>query len=313
MNQNIPLAIVITVIASLFFALGSTVQKNAVGRQIGENRLKLHMGISDLWALVRAPRWLAGLALAGVGSVLNIVGLVLAPVTVVQPIGILAVPWSVILSAKIHRHTIPRMKWLAVAEALVGTLSFTILAATHATTQTVLDPWRIPIACAVVYAAAEGLVRLGARGREKWRCFFWASGGAFFYGLESALVRTLTEFIRRTDWLHSPLFWVIAAALVAGSVRGAWMLQQGYATGPAEVVVGALTVTNPVVAVLFGIVVLGEGANITAWVGFWMTVSAAVAIFGVFSLSHSHTESRPIESQQSADVEPDASSDSGLR
>ena len=35
------------------------------------------------------------------------------------------------------------------------------------------------------------------------------------------------------------------------------MIQQGYATGPAEIVVGSMTVTSPVVAVVYGFVNVG--------------------------------------------------------
>jgi drug/metabolite transporter (DMT)-like permease len=285
MTWNIPLAIAVAIVASLLFAGGSTVQGFAVGEQVGENRLKKRMGLKDLWEVVRAPRWLAGLALAGLGSALNVVGLILAPVTVVQPVGILAVPWSVIFSAKINHLRIPRIKWVAVAQTLVGTVAFILLAATNASSRAEVNPWRVATAFIVVYLAAEGLGFLGTRGRESLRCFFWASGGAFFYGLESALVRTSADLIKQADWLHNPLLLVIAAALVVGSARGGWMLQQAYATGPAETVVGALTVINPVVAVVFGMTVLGEAANIEFWAAFWMVVAAAVAISGVVLLS----------------------------
>jgi len=306
MTWNIPLAIAVAIVASLLFAGGSTVQGYAVGEQVGENRDKKRMSLKDLWEVVRAPRWLAGLALAGLGSALNVVGLILAPVTVVQPVGILAVPWSVIFSGRINHLKIPPLKWMAVGQTLVGTVAFILLAATNASTRSEVDPWRVTIAFVVVYLAAEGLGRLGTRGRESLRCFFWASGGAFFYGLESALVRTSADLIRQPDWLHNPLLLVIAAALVIGSARGGWMLQQAYATGPAETVVGALTVINPVVAVVFGMTVLGEAANIEFWAAFWMAISAAVAISGVMLLSRADRASEPAGPHEDPDTLRDA-------
>lgn len=301
MTWNIPLAIAMAIVASFLFAGGSTAQGSAIGRQVGENHEKKRLSLPDLWRVVRAPRWLAGLLMVGMGSLLNFAGLVLAPVTVVQPVGVLAVPWSVIFSARINRRHIPRAKLAAVSQAVVGTVGFTILAATHASTRAVLDPWRVAIVCGAVYLAAEGLGLLGARGRQPWRSFFWASGGAFFYGLESALVRTMTEFVKQADWLHNPVFWGIAAALIVGSARGAWMLQQAYATGPAETVVGALTVTNPVVAVVFGVLVLGEAANIAFWAAFWMLIAAAIAISGVIRLSRVDSTTAPLRPLETPD------------
>jgi len=293
-NQNILLAIVVAMLSSLAFAGGATVQGSAVGKQVGDNLGKERMPLSDLRALLRAPRWLAGLGLAGLGSVLNAGALMLAPVTVVQPLGVLAVPWAVILEATTRHRRFPRIAWAAVAAALAGTVGFTVLSATNASRTAVLDPLRIVIACVVVYLAAEGLGRLGTRGRVAWRSFFWASGGAFYYGLESALIRTMRDFASQPDWIQHPLFWVMALALVAGSIRGAWMIQQAYATGKSETVVSALTVTNPVVAVLFGILVLNEGAKLTLATGLPMLAAAALAIAGVMVLSQAESQSRHV-------------------
>ncbi|RPA16556.1 hypothetical protein EGT56_00055 [Arachnia propionica] len=45
---------------------------------------------------------------------LHLWALTMAPVAVVQPVGILAVPWSVLLSSRIHGHQIPFRVWRAV-------------------------------------------------------------------------------------------------------------------------------------------------------------------------------------------------------
>lgn len=295
MAQNIPMAIVVAMLSSLAFAGAATVQGSAVSRQVGANVLKQRMTLADLLVVLRAPRWLAGLALAGLGALLNTVGLLLAPLTVVQPVGVLAVPWAVVLAVVFRRRKITRIAWFAVAAALAGTVGFLSLSASHAASGAAVDPTRVTIACAVVYLAAEALRRLGERGRRRWRSFFWATGGAFFYGLESALVRTMRDLASRSDWLQTPIFWALAIALVVGSIRGAWMIQQAYATGVSETVVAALTVTNPVVAVLFGIVVLGEGADLAGATVVGMLMAAALAIFGVVVLSQADVKTKPVD------------------
>ena len=39
------------------------------------------------------------------------------------------------------------------------------------------------------------------------------------------------------------------------------MIQQAYATGPAEIVVASMTTTDPVVGVSFGLILLGEASS----------------------------------------------------
>ena len=68
------------------------------------------------------------------------------------------------------------------------------------------------------WALAIGLGLLGAKGPFRWRCLFWASGGAFFYGLEAALAKSLIEFARTHEgWASDPAFWSILVALLLGS------------------------------------------------------------------------------------------------
>jgi hypothetical protein len=69
------------------------------------------------------------------------------------------------------------------------------------------------------------------------------------------------------------------------------MIQQAYANGPAEIVVGSMTTTDPIVAVTFGLVVLGEGALVTWPDAVGMLIAGAIAIAGVVVLSRHHPES----------------------
>ena len=125
-DQNIPLAIMIVVFASFLFAGGSTIQHLAVSRSVDKTAENRSMGPGQVWDLVRNPRWLLGLATVAVGASMHIVGLMMAPVTVVQPVGILAVPWAVLLAAKIQHFRPSRAIWSAVALTIVGIVVFTL-------------------------------------------------------------------------------------------------------------------------------------------------------------------------------------------
>ncbi|WIY83539.1 hypothetical protein [Propionimicrobium sp. PCR01-08-3] len=76
-----------------------------------------------------------------------------------------------------------------------------------------------------------------------------------------------------------------AAAIAGAAVIGVLIVQQACAAGRAEVTVGALTTIDPIVAVVFGMVALGEGASAGAPVIAGMAVCGAVAALGVAALS----------------------------
>lgn len=291
-EQNIPLAIAIVVFASFLFAGGSTIQHLAVSRSVDKTAENRSMGLGQVWDLVRNPRWLLGLGTVAVGATLHIFGLMMAPVTVVQPVGILAVPWAVLLAAKIHHFRPSKAIWSAVALTIVGIVVFTLFSASTAAPDTELPPTRIIVACLIVFAMGAVFGVLGRFGPPAARCLMWASGGSFFYGLSSAMVKTISELVRMGGFTERPLFWTVAGFLLICYLVGGWMVQQGYANGPAEIVVGSMTTTDPIVAVTFGLAVLGEGVLLGPWDAVGMVLSGAVAVAGVVVLSRYHPEAQ---------------------
>ena len=289
MSQNIPMAIALGIVGSFCFALSAKVQHQVVGGQKADNHDKQRMDAAELLRLMRQPAWWGGLGLMGVSLLCQVAGLTMAPVSVVQPVGLLAFPWSVLLAAKSRDSRFPLIL-LAVGLTVLATLGFTLVAATHTSSSDDLDLIPVAIAAGIVYVAAASLALLGSRGPLPWRCLFWASGGALFYGLEAALVKSLIEYGKTHQWWLDPLVWGIVAALLVGSALAGLMVQQGYATGPAEIVVGSMTVTSPVIAVLFGIVVLNEGSALTPISGLWMLLLGLTAIVGVVALARFHPD-----------------------
>ncbi|HOC12935.1 MAG TPA: hypothetical protein PLL50_11115 [Propionicimonas sp.] len=304
-EQNIPLAILIVVFASFLFAGGSTIQHLAVSRTVDKESENRSMGLRQVLALLTNRRWLLGLLTVGLGASLHIVGLMLAPVTVVQPVGILAVPWAVLLAAKIHHFRPTKVIWGAVALTILGIVVFTLFSASTAAPDTELPPARIIVSCLIVFAAGGVLGWLGRFGSPSRRCLMWASGGSFFYGLSSALIKTIAELVRMGNFTARPLFWTAVAFLLVCYLVGGWMVQQGYANGPAEIVVGSMTTTDPIVAVTFGLAVLGEGVLLGGWDAVGMVISGAVAVAGVVVLSKYHPDAQVARPATQPATQPD--------
>ena len=290
LQQNIPLAIAIVVGSSVAYAGGSTLQHLAVNRLIDHEAENLAMNFAQLWRLIRTPQWLLGLFTIDIGASAHIVALMLAPVTVVQPVGILAVPWAVLMAARIHRHTVTRAMWLAVSMTVAGIVVFTMLASTKASVETVLDPTAIAIGCGVIMVMGTSLALLGWKGPVHLRCLMWASAGSFFYGLSAGMVKATSEVLKHDNFHVRPVFWVVVPFLLLSYAVGGFMVQQALANGPAEITVGSMTTTDPIVAVSFGLVVLGEGVRITPIVGVGMALAGVFAVWGVVVLSRHHPD-----------------------
>ena len=290
--MNIVTAITLAVAASVLFAFGTSIQHSSVGRRITDDDPSSRaIGPRRLWALLRERRWLGGLGLILIGAAMHITALTLAPVTVVQPVGILAVVWSVLLAAKLHGYRTTKMIWFSVALTVAGIVAFTALASLHASNDTRVEPESILLACLAVYGTAGALALIVKLGPDWLYCMGWASAGAILYGLSSGQLKTLTELITRIGFLHDSLFWIGLASLIPAYAFGGWLIQQAFAAGPAEVVVGSMTTIDPFVAVLFGILVLGEGNGISWPIGLAMIIAGATSIGGVVLLSRHHPDS----------------------
>lgn len=287
-NQNIPLAVCLVIVGSFCFALSAHFQHHAVDRHLEGNAHKQRMTMAAFGQAVRSKRWLAGLALLGASFGLQFTALLMAPVSVVQPVGLLAFPWSILLAARATRTHVPPPVQLAVGLTVAATLAFTVVTSVHAVNPSDLIIRRVVVGALIVYVVAILFSFLGSRGPYSWRCLFWSSGGALFYGLEAALMKSLIEYARTHTWPYHPEVYFIIAGLIAGALVAGWLIQQGYATGAPEIVVGSMTVTSPVVAVAFGFLVLGEGARITVPIALLMILLGAVAVSGVVALTRFH-------------------------
>ena len=287
MTYNIPLAVVLTLLASVALAVASVVQHLAVadsGGSAGGGKLNPR----QLLSLLRNRRWLGGLLLTGVGAGLQVTALLLAPVIVVQPLGVLAVPWTILLAARLHRRPITPVMWGATALTVAGTVAFAWVAVRHATPDPVLNDTALVSGTLIAIAIAGGLALIGSRGPVAWRCLGWASAAAVIYGAESGVVKAIGGYVATQPWLGSLTFWFLVASIAVGAVLAGIWIQQGYASGPAEIVVGTLNAAGPVAGVAYGVAVLGEGAALTASAVAMMAVFAAVALAGVVGLSRFH-------------------------
>lgn len=292
LEQNIPLALAIVVFSSFGFAAGATIQHLAVSKNTYGTAESPSMSMREFFGLLKNRTWLIGTGTIIVGATLHAVGLALAPVTVVQPVGILAVPWAVLLAAKLHGYRPTKLIWFAVALTIIGIVSFTYFSATTAAKETELNFWKIVIGVLVVFSIGALLAYLGMTGKGFRRCLLLASAGSFYYGMSPTMLKTLFEVLGKDNYWTDPLLYVGLFFLLTCYGVGGWMLQQAYANGPAEIVVGSMTTTDPIVAVGFGIAVLGEGALLGVTDAFGMLITGAIAIGGVVILSKYHPDAQ---------------------
>jgi drug/metabolite transporter (DMT)-like permease len=240
--------------------------------------------------MVRTPVWLLGLGLIALGAALHLVALAMAPITVIQPLGILAVGWSVLIAARLKGKPPERKIWFAVGVSVVGIVGFTILSTRYTTEATDISLASMLWTTAAIWGLAIVLGGFGIFGPRSIRSLCWAWAGAALYGLGSGYMKIMAEIITHGAELTGAEFITALVGLILAYGVGGWMIQTAYATGPAEVVVGSMTTVDPLAAVLVGLVVLGEGALLTPLIAMGMVLAGLVAAGGVAVLSRFHPD-----------------------
>jgi glycosyltransferase involved in cell wall biosynthesis len=269
---SILIAIGCAALAACFFAASVRLQHGAVrASSAGES-----LGAGALGRVLRSPRWLAGTSLAVVGSALHITALSLAPLSIVQPIGVLSLVLTVLPGSRANRVR------KAVFSVCAGVGGFVVLAAFAGTSSTAaVQPW--PAQFVVVGALALAAAGLSTHGRA--RCLALATSAAVLFGLGSALIRAASEAIVGRGQFGTGLPLAVEAVLLM--LAGGWLMQQAYAAGPAGIVVAATTVIDPLTAVTIGLGFYGEAAHTNPVLAFAQAGFALVAVAGVLVLARS--------------------------
>jgi hypothetical protein len=127
--MTVGIAAGMALIAAVLFAIAAVMQNVAVVDvvRVGPTPTPT-LGATQFRSLARSRVWLGGVSLTAIVSVVHAGALVLAPVALVQPIGVLSVPFAVVLAARRTRIRPPAVVWTAAAVCLGAVAGFVALA-----------------------------------------------------------------------------------------------------------------------------------------------------------------------------------------
>lgn len=264
-------------------------------------------------ALIRTKVWLLGTVMFGLAIVLQMGSLAFAPLMLVQPIGVLALVFSIFINAKISGKKPSISIIRAVVIALIGVASYVTIASLITSQSTITDAQLIAVLVALCVALLiAAVIRLLSKGSSRHAPILFV----FLGGMFSAFVATLgkTVLLRVEALLKDHHFTVDSEGILTlfcliglgiASALSIYFTQKAYTCNPSDVVVAGLTVIDPAIAVVLGITVLHEASGAPMWALLLMAFAGAVAVYGVVRLAQAETATTPSDS--SASKEPDSS------
>jgi hypothetical protein len=298
LSSNAPIGIALAVVAAIFLAIGTQFQHRGVAKVGEKTGGKGQTGLSmrQLRSLLARPSWVIGTVLLGVAIVLQLSSLTFAPITVVQPLGAIALVVTAIVNARVSKVPLDRISIRAIVICVLGVAVFVGIAAfvtkEHPITATQLSI--VLIILSVVLAVFVTLFILMRRHAP--RPIFYVIAAGVLFGFVVTLAKVV---IGRIKTILALDFTIDAAdvltilclvGLIAAALLGTYFVQTAHSSNPPDLVVAGLTVIDPIVAVTIGIVVLGEAADAPLWAIFAFAAAAAAAIWGVVSLSRHHPQ-----------------------
>jgi drug/metabolite transporter (DMT)-like permease len=289
-NPGLLYGIPLALLGAVFMSFGAQYQHRGVTKVERMSRSQPGQGgldASHLLKLLSRPSWVIGTVMLALAIVCQLSALAVAPLIVVQPLGAIALVITTLLNAQISGHKPTRRSLIAIAACVGGIFVFVTIAALFATEKPVSSGQLVTI---LVLLAVVTLVFAGLWVwlRKRMGALFYITAAGVIYGFVATLAKVVIERIKDNDF--DGLTFLCLAALIVGAIVGAYFVQSAYASGPPDLVVAGLTVIDPIVAILIGLIVLQEVAGAPLWVYIAFAVVGAVAVWGVFQLARHHPQ-----------------------
>jgi len=217
--------------------------------------------VDDGWALlrhlVRQRLWLLGMFASLVGLVMHAVALALGPLSVVQPLVVTGLVFSFIFRSALDRQQPTRGTLAGAAATTLGLVLFLTAAQTGtARSSTAVDgAAAVLLLClgGVAVTASLALARIGPAARS---AVLLGAGAGVVFGLIAGMLKVTTSIAAAglPALLGSWQLYVLAALGACGLVLN----QRAYRAFALTHSLPALNAVNPLVALVFGYLVLGE-------------------------------------------------------
>lgn len=259
------LSVVLVVAAAMGNATASVLQRKA-DREVPEDAAGAS-GLRLLWVLAHNPVWFAGIAAIIIGFGLQAGALATGPIALVQPILVLELAFTLLLAGLVFRTRLHTREWAAVAAMTVGlaVMQYSLQPSGGDPHAASLIAW--VIGGVVTLGVAAGFVLLGYHTRpaqHSRRAAFLGLATGIGFGFTAVLLAAITS-----AYAHGGIIGVFTTwqtyLLIAVGPGFFFLLQKAMQAGSLVASQPSLTLANPIVAAVFGLVVFGERVRTGPW------------------------------------------------
>jgi len=281
------IAIAIALVAALLFAVGFVMQQREAAEVPDEDAL----GIGLITRLIRRPVWLIGTAADGLGYVAQAIALAFGSLVLVQPLLATSLLFALPLGAWWAKRRLKRSDGLW-AIALTAGLAIFLVAGnpTAGVDSADLEVWLI--AAAVIVPVVAACILVASRSKKgALRALLLASATGILYGAAAALTKSVMSYLD-DGFVAVVSSWEVYALILVITL-GTYLQQSAFQAGSLAQSLPAISVFEPVIAVILGMTVLEEDLQADGLQWALIAVSAGAMIVSTAALARSQGESQP--------------------
>jgi drug/metabolite transporter (DMT)-like permease len=255
----------------------ATVLQAAATRSVNSGDSDSGVDAALLLRALRQWRYLVGIALDGLGFVLQVAALRLVPIYVVAAAIAASLAVTAIVAAWVLSTRLSAMEWAAVAVVCASLAMLGVAAGPEGTGH---GPpglgWALLVIAALVFAAGAAAGRLSDRSRALVLGFGAGAG----FGVDEIAVRLIDSIdLTQASFYTNPAVY----ALVAGGAAGFLLLTSALSRGSVTTAVAGMVVGETVGPALVGVAWLGDRTR--PGLGWMVEAGFAVAVIAALALS----------------------------
>ncbi|MFD5099244.1 DMT family transporter [Streptomyces albidochromogenes] len=238
--------------------------------------------------LVHSAAWLGGIAVIVVAAACQALALTLGSMSLVQPILVSELPFTLLIACMVSRRPLPAAGWTAAGMIAVG-LGVALAAASPYERHSEVSPavWALTLVTTGGAMTACVLAAL-PRPRGMARAALFSSASAIGYALTATLMKFSTTTFEQHGFGAFLACWQTYGFVVAGACA-LFLLANAMESGPLVASQPALTLGEALVSVALGMLVYGDEVR-TGW---WLVpegIGAVMVTWGVLLLPRVRTE-----------------------
>jgi hypothetical protein len=266
-------------------AAGGNALSNVMQRKASLEQPDGRFGAATMVDLLRRPTWLLGFSAMVASFILQAIALNFGQLSSVETVITLEVPLTLLVASRVFKVRVGRPEWTGIWTMTAGAVVLIASLNPQPGDESHVSHTTYGIAGGATAAMVVALIVAAHRGTTLWAtaCLGAAAGTSF--GLTATLIKEVTARLSSDGIVGLLTSWQTYGAVAAG-VSGVVIMQWALHTGPLLAAQPGFTLMDPLVSILWGVLIYNESTRTGPWLVLATAGGVAIGV-GVFLLAHS--------------------------